>query len=66
MTVVNSRTPPSVNARDAARRGLPGIVEHGSARQGGVRPDVPGFGDAPRPREAGARDRQVPGLRPYT
>ncbi|MFJ9864048.1 hypothetical protein [Streptomyces sp. NPDC101165] len=30
-----------------AQRTLPGIVAHESARQGGVRLEIPDFGDAP-------------------
>lgn len=41
------RTLPSVNAWVAARYTLPGIVAHESARQGGVRLEIPDFGDAP-------------------
>ena len=47
VTAVNTRTLPSVNAWVAARYTLPGIVAHESARQGGVRLDIPDFGDAP-------------------
>ncbi|MFD7062041.1 Gfo/Idh/MocA family protein [Streptomyces sp. NPDC059906] len=47
VTAVNSRTLPSVNAWVAARYTLPGIVAHDSARQGGVRLQIPDFGDAP-------------------
>jgi hypothetical protein len=47
VTAVNTRTPPSVNAWVAARYTLPGIVAHESARQGGVRLEIPDFGDAP-------------------
>jgi hypothetical protein len=31
----------------AARYTLPGIIAHESARRGGVRLDIPDFGDAP-------------------
>jgi hypothetical protein len=48
VTAVNTRTLPSVNAWVAARYTLPGIVAHESARQGGVRLEIPDFGDAPR------------------
>ncbi|GAA2736760.1 hypothetical protein GCM10010360_33630 [Streptomyces nogalater] len=47
VTAVTRRTPPPVNAWVAARYTLPGIVAHESARQGGVRLDIPDFGDAP-------------------
>lgn len=47
VTAVNSRTPPPVNAWVAARYTLPGIVAHESARQGGVRLEIPDFGDPP-------------------
>jgi hypothetical protein len=47
VTAVNARSLPSVNAWVAARYTLPGIVAHESARQGGVRLDIPDFGDAP-------------------
>lgn len=47
VTAVNTRTLPSVNAWVAARYTLPGIVAHESARQGGARLEIPGFGDAP-------------------
>ncbi|WP_109031442.1 Gfo/Idh/MocA family protein [Streptomyces rubrogriseus] len=47
VTAVNSRTLPPVNAWVAARYTLPGIVAHDSARQGGVRLEIPDFGDAP-------------------
>ena len=47
VTAVNARSLPSVNAWVAARYTLPGIVAHDSARQGGVRLDIPDFGDAP-------------------
>jgi hypothetical protein len=45
---VADRTLPSVNAWEAARYTLPGIVAHRSALQGGVRLVVPDLGDAPR------------------
>lgn len=44
---VNGRTLPPVNAWQAARYTLPGIVAHESALQGGVRLPIPDFGDAP-------------------
>ena len=47
VTAVNTRTLASVNAWVAARYTLPGIVAHESARQGGVRLEIPDFGDAP-------------------
>ncbi|MCX4579728.1 Gfo/Idh/MocA family oxidoreductase [Streptomyces sp. NBC_01571] len=47
VTAVNTRTLPSVNAWVAARYTLPGIVAHESARQGGVRLEIPDFGNAP-------------------
>ncbi|MFJ9422220.1 Gfo/Idh/MocA family protein [Streptomyces sp. NPDC101249] len=48
VTAVATRSLPSVNAWVAARYTLPGIVAHESARQGGVRLEIPDFGDAPR------------------
>ncbi|MFE9175952.1 Gfo/Idh/MocA family protein [Streptomyces sp. NPDC007126] len=47
VTAVGTGTLPSVNAWVAARYTLPGIVAHESARQGGVRLEIPDFGDAP-------------------
>ncbi|MFI9585483.1 Gfo/Idh/MocA family protein [Streptomyces sp. NPDC052236] len=47
VTAVNTRTLPPVNAWVAARYTLPGIIAHDSARQGGVRLEIPDFGDAP-------------------
>ncbi|WP_381558793.1 Gfo/Idh/MocA family protein [Streptomyces eurythermus] len=47
VTAVAQRTLPPVNAWVAARYTLPGIVAHESARQGGVRLEIPDFGDAP-------------------
>ncbi|MEU2435991.1 Gfo/Idh/MocA family oxidoreductase [Streptomyces rubradiris] len=47
VTAVTRRTLPPVNAWVAARYTLPGIVAHESARQGGVRLEIPDFGDAP-------------------
>ncbi|MEU3522533.1 Gfo/Idh/MocA family oxidoreductase [Streptomyces sp. NPDC038707] len=47
VTAVTKGTLPPVNAWTAARYTLPGIVAHESARQGGVRLDIPDFGDAP-------------------
>ncbi|MEU3663579.1 Gfo/Idh/MocA family oxidoreductase [Streptomyces sp. NPDC032940] len=49
VTAVATRTLPPVNAWVAARYTLPGIVAHESARQGGVRLEIPDFGDAPGP-----------------
>ena len=48
VTAVNTRSLPSVNAWVAARYTLPGIIAHESARQGGVRLEIPDFGDAPQ------------------
>jgi len=45
---VAHRTLPPVNAWEAARYTLPGIVAHQSALQGGARLPVPDLGDAPR------------------
>ncbi|HWT34218.1 MAG TPA: Gfo/Idh/MocA family oxidoreductase [Microbacterium sp.] len=45
---VAHRTLPPVNAWEAARYTLPGIVAHRSALQGGARLPVPDLGDAPR------------------
>ncbi|MGW2952472.1 Gfo/Idh/MocA family protein [Streptomyces eurythermus] len=47
VTAVAQRTLPPVNAWVAARYTLPGIVAHESTRQGGVRLEIPDFGDAP-------------------
>ncbi|GHG92639.1 Gfo/Idh/MocA family protein [Streptomyces rubradiris] len=47
VTAVTRRTLPPVNAWVAARYTLPGIVAHESARQGGVRLEIPDLGDAP-------------------
>lgn len=47
VTAVTTRTLPPVNAWVAARYTLPGILAHESARQGGVRLEIPDFGDAP-------------------
>jgi hypothetical protein len=47
VTAVNTRSLPSVNAWVAARYTLPGIVAHESALKGGVRLEIPDFGDAP-------------------
>jgi phage tail protein X len=49
---VVDRTLPPVNAWTAARFTLPGIIAHQSALQGGVRLEVPDFGDAPDTVEA--------------
>ncbi|MFJ7289217.1 Gfo/Idh/MocA family protein [Curtobacterium sp. NPDC098951] len=51
---VVDRTLPPVNAWTAARFTLPGIIAHQSALQGGVRLEVPDFGDAPTPADATA------------
>ncbi|HMS37426.1 MAG TPA: gfo/Idh/MocA family oxidoreductase, partial [Arachnia sp.] len=48
VTAVAHGTLPPVNAWEAARYTLPGIVAHQSALQGGVRLPVPDFGDAPQ------------------
>ncbi|NJC24323.1 putative dehydrogenase [Arthrobacter pigmenti] len=47
VTATNNGTLPTVNAWVAARYTLPGIIAHQSALQGGVRLDIPDFGDAP-------------------
>ncbi|MYX94481.1 Gfo/Idh/MocA family oxidoreductase [Streptomyces sp. SID486] len=47
VTAVTTRTQPPVNAWVAARYTLPGVIAHESARQGGVRLEIPDFGDAP-------------------
>jgi hypothetical protein len=47
VTAVGARTLPSVHAGVPARRTLPGVVAHESARQGGAGPEIPDFGDAP-------------------
>ena len=47
VTAVNTGTLPPVNAWEAARYTLPGIVAHESALRGGERLPVPDFGDAP-------------------
>ena len=46
-TAVAKHTLPRVNAWQAARFTVPGLVAHQSAVQGGVLLDVPDFGDAP-------------------
>jgi predicted dehydrogenase len=46
VTAVATGEPASVNAWIAARYTLPGIIAHQSARNSGVRTDVPDFGDA--------------------
>ncbi|GAB4098227.1 Gfo/Idh/MocA family oxidoreductase [Sinomonas halotolerans] len=46
-TAVSRGTLPTVNAWEAARYTLPGIVAHESALRGGERLPVPDFGDAP-------------------
>lgn len=45
---VYHHTMPRVNAWNAARYTVPGLVAHQSAVQGGVLMDVPDFGDAPK------------------
>ena len=47
VTAMNTGTLPPVNAWEAARYTLPGIVAHQSALRGGERLPVPDFGDAP-------------------
>ena len=47
VVAVNGGTLPPVNAWEAARYTLPGIVAHQSALRGGERLPVPDFGDAP-------------------
>ena len=47
VTAVGTGTLPPVNAWVAARYTLPGIVAHRSALRGGVRLEIPDFGDAP-------------------
>lgn len=47
VTAVATRTLPPVNAWEAARYTLPGIIAHESALRGGERLAVPDFGDAP-------------------
>jgi predicted dehydrogenase len=47
VTAVNTGAVPPVSAWTAARYTLPGIVAHQSALQGGVRLEIPDFGDAP-------------------
>lgn len=44
---VNTGSQPPVNAWVAARYTLPGITAHQSALNGGIRLDIPDFGDAP-------------------
>lgn len=48
VTAVNDRSLPPVNAWEAARYTLPGIIAHQSALRGGERLPVPDFGDAPK------------------
>lgn len=48
VTAVATRTLPPVNAWEAARYTLPGIIAHESALRGGERLAVPDFGDAPK------------------
>lgn len=54
---------PPVNAWEAARYTLPGIIAHQSALAGGERLPIPDFGDAPGdvPAQAGAPSSAVPG-----
>ena len=47
VTAINTGTLPPINAWEAARYTLPGIVAHQSALSGGKRLPVPDFGDAP-------------------
>ncbi|WP_194919382.1 Gfo/Idh/MocA family protein [Catenulispora rubra] len=47
VVAVTTGAPPPVNAWEAARYTLPGIVAHESALQGGARLAIPDFGDAP-------------------
>jgi predicted dehydrogenase len=47
VTAINTGTLPPVNAWEAARYTLPGIVAHQSALRGGERLPVPDFGEAP-------------------
>jgi len=47
VVAVTTGAPPAVNAWEAARYTLPGIVAHESALQGGARLAIPDFGDAP-------------------
>lgn len=42
---VNTRTMPPINAWQAARYTLPGIIAHASSMQGGVRLQIPDFGE---------------------
>lgn len=44
---VHDGTMPLVNAWQAARFTIPGLIAHEAAMQGGVWLDVPDFGDAP-------------------
>ncbi|MDQ4492113.1 Gfo/Idh/MocA family oxidoreductase [Sinomonas sp. ASV486] len=54
---------PPVNAWEAARYTLPGIIAHQSALAGGERLPIPDFGDAPGdvPAHAGAPSSAIPG-----
>lgn len=47
VTAINTGVLPPVNAWEAARYTLPGIIAHQSALRGGERLSVPDFGDAP-------------------
>lgn len=44
---VTTKTQPPVNAWRAARFTLPGVIAYESAKQGGVRLEIPDFGDGP-------------------
>lgn len=48
VTAVAGGTLPPVNAWEAARYTLPGVIAHQSALQGGARLPIPDLGDAPR------------------
>ncbi|MFI1161916.1 Gfo/Idh/MocA family protein [Streptomyces sioyaensis] len=50
VTAVNTGCLPPVNAWVAARYTLPGIIAHQSALTGGVRLEIPDFGDSPEAR----------------
>ncbi|WP_425864595.1 Gfo/Idh/MocA family protein [Arthrobacter sp. TWP1-1] len=47
VTAINTGSLPPINAWEAARYTLPGIIAHQSALSGGERLPVPDFGDAP-------------------
>lgn len=58
VTAINTGSLPPVNAWEAARYTLPGIVAHQSALRGGERLPIPDFGDAPhRLTREGGRER---------